>query len=296
MRPICGGGFSVEFFDLDDFDVRDRIYQIEDKCEKLRLYQETLSDEERTVFENLSLRAFVYHDSALDGLVISNEELASVFTTYQAQHYTKNRVWQEIKNHEQALRQIVSESHKSRQNNLTHQCKTIRFDDVIAWHVQLFDQIPKKKPGVLRNVVPLHLAYFHEIIAPEQIEARLSRLCSFTENPEFRAQHAINQAILFHNEFMRVFPFLEGSGKVGRLLMNSFLLQGGYRLAVIHGSERQSYYETLRDGPEKFRELVLDSLDATLEAEQRTIKRIGDFMPQVENNRRVVQLQGEAVY
>ena len=52
----------------------------------------------------------------------------------------------------------------------------------------------------------------------------------------------------FHFHFMKNLPFPDGSGKVGRLFMNRFLLQGGYILAIIHGSEHQRYYETLKEG------------------------------------------------
>ena len=65
---------------------------------------------------------------------------------------------------------------------------------------------------------------------------------------------------------MQIFPFLEGTGKVGRLFMNNFLLQGGYELAIIHSSERQLYYETLKDGLESLRLLVLDSIESTLDS------------------------------
>ena len=73
---------------------------------------------------------------------------------------------------------------------------------------------------------------------------------------------------------MRIFPFLDGCGKVGRLFMNSFLLQGGYELAIIHGSERQQYYETLKEGPDALRLLLLESIEGSLDSRANFLKEI----------------------
>jgi Fic family protein len=65
---------------------------------------------------------------------------------------------------------------------------------------------------------------------------------------------------------MQIFPFMEATGKVGRLLMNSFLLQGGYDLAIIHQSERQQYYEILKAHPSELRLLLLDSIESSIDS------------------------------
>ena len=132
---------------------------------------------------------------------------------------------------------------------------------------------PGGSPAVLRTQIPLHVAYFHDIADPKAIKDRILQLCEKTRDPEFRAQHPINQAVLFHFHFMKIFPFQDGSGKVGRLFMNSFLLQGGYELAIIHGSERQQYYETLKEGPDALRLLILESLDSALDSRSNFCKK-----------------------
>ena len=54
--------------------------------------------------------------------------------------------------------------------------------------------------------------------------------------------------------------------------MNSFLVRGGYDPCVIHASDRQAYYEALLHGPEGLRALILDSLEAQLEAQIKYVK------------------------
>jgi hypothetical protein len=48
-----------------------------------------------------------------------------------------------------------------------------------------------------------------------------------------------------HAEFERIHPFLDGNGRVGRLLMNLMLVRLGYPPAVIYARERAKYLDAL---------------------------------------------------
>ncbi len=49
-----------------------------------------------------------------------------------------------------------------------------------------------------------------------------------------------------HNEFERVHPFLDGNGRVGRLLLNLMLGRLGYPPAIIYKRHRQRYLNAMR--------------------------------------------------
>lgn len=278
------------FFEFDDFDVRDRFFTIEEKTAKLRLYLESVPPEKQHEFKDLCLRAFIFHDSALDGLVVTGEEIASVFNQDGSSPFLRSRILQEIRNHRETFTAIKNQVEKKRSKDMVHRSAVITMQDVIAMHELLYSNIARKDAGVLRKVVPLHSAYFHTFVDPKMVEKRLQDLCQQTTDPEFQAQHPINQAVLFHRQFMTVFPFMEGSGKVGRIFMNSFLLQGGYDAVIIHSSERQRYYETLRDGPEALRELLLDNMDSALESQLKFVSDIEAAKSQTRINMRAMGL------
>ena len=63
-----------------------------------------------------------------------------------------------------------------------------------------------------------------------------------------------------------------GSGKVGRLIMNYFLIRAGYLPAVIHASDRQAYYEALKDGPEALRLIVIEAMEQAVDAGVRHLR------------------------
>lgn len=261
-------------FDFDDFDVRERFYSIEEKAEQLRMEVDTLMPEEQHTFNEICAQAYIFHDSALEGLVVSGDEISSVFSSDTDAQYIRSRVLQEIRNHRKKLHDIINHAAKVRHNSTVYRSAEVTIENIMATHEGLFANVPRKEPGQLRTQIPLHVAYFHELCDPPKIKERLLKLCEKTRDPEFRAQHPINQAVLFHFHFMQIFPFMDGCGKVGRLFMNSFLLQGGYELAIIHGSERQQYYETLKEGPEALRLLLLDSIDSALDSRANFIKDI----------------------
>jgi Fic family protein len=252
--------------DFDDFDVRDRFYSIEEKTEHLRMEIDILKPEQQHTFNEICAQAYIFHDSALEGLVVTGDEIASVFNSDTDGQYIRSRVLQEIRNHRKKLSDIMTHAIRTRHNNTVYRSAEITVEQILATHESLYENVPRKEHGKLRTQTPLHIAYFHALTEPKLILEKLLTLCEKTRDPEFRTQHPINQAVLFHFHFMNIFPFLDGCGKVGRLFMNSFLLQGGYELAIIHGSERQQYYETLKEGPDSLRILLLDSIDSALDS------------------------------
>lgn len=265
------------FFDFDDFEVRDRFYSIEEKNEALNLILASLPEAKHSRFLDLCNRSFIYHDSALDGLVVSNEEISSVFNAEARGLNIRNKVMQEIANHRKCLFGIKAHAIKSLCEARAFRCDVVAYNSVIDTHAALYDGLARKEAGHLRSLVPLHNSYFHSFEHPNFIQEKLLKLCKDTEHPEFRVQHPINQAALFHYQFMQIFPFTEGSGKVGRLFMNSFLLQGKYDLAIIHASERQRYYEALREGPHELREVLLDNMESCLSVQIKYMQE--DILP-----------------
>lgn len=253
-------------FDFDDFDVRDRFYSIEEKAVRLRMKVDSLAPDVQRYFNEICAQAYIFHDSALEGMVISGDEISLVFNSDTEGQYIRSRVLQEIRNIRHQLNDMIDHAARIRHSNTVYRSAQIGIEQILAVHEGLYENIPRKSPGKLRTQMPLHLAYFHELLKPKNIKERLLQLCMQTCDPEFRTQHPINQAVLFHFDFMSIFPFMEGAGKVGRLFMNSFLLQGGYELAIIHGSDRQQYYETLKEDPEALRNLLLDSIESGLES------------------------------
>ena len=116
-----------------------------------------------------------------------------------------------------------------------------------------------------RKDMPLHRSYFHEISQPAKILAGLQRVFEGTETAEFRNAHAIQRAARLHHGLMQVFPYTDNSGRIGRLFSNMILFQAGYLPVIVHATDRQRYYESLRQPEAALRELTMDAIGNGLE-------------------------------
>jgi len=58
--------------------------------------------------------------------------------------------------------------------------------------------------------------------------------------------HPLILATYFHAEFERVHPFVDGNGRVGRLIMNFILYKNNFPMINIPKKKRFAYYEALR--------------------------------------------------
>ena len=90
--------------------------------------------------------------------------------------------------------------------------------------------------------------------APERIPVLMESFIAGL--PETRAKrHPVEFAAIIHKEMVTIHPFIDGNGRVARLLMNLALFQAGYALAIIPPILRREYLDTLNkthrgdDGP-----------------------------------------------
>jgi Fic family protein len=258
-------------FDFDDFDVRSRFIDLDEKSDEMNALLDTMP-EERESFEEKCKIAYIHHDCALDGVVLTYHELRAAVDRKVMSDSALLLTYQEIKNHCDALELIQEHCRDEMLNMNRARNPKVTVQLIHDMHVLLAKDLPRKTPGVLRKDMPLHRTYFHQIHEPDMIEEGLKKVEEMVSQADFRAQHPINQASLFHHAFMSVFPFSDGAGKVGRLLMNYFLMRAGYQPSVIHACDRQSYYEALKQGPEALRLLIIDSMESGLEAGLRHLK------------------------
>lgn len=59
--------------------------------------------------------------------------------------------------------------------------------------------------------------------------------------------HAVEYAAMIHALFISIHPFIDGNGRVARLIMNLALLQTGYNITIIPPVVRADYIRALQD-------------------------------------------------
>jgi len=67
----------------------------------------------------------------------------------------------------------------------------------------------------------------------------------YIQNIEKLKLQTIKKAAFIHHEFVKIHPFIDGNGRVARLLTNCYLIKNGYPPIVIQKEDRKKYYKTL---------------------------------------------------
>lgn len=118
---------------------------------------------------------------------------------------------------------------------------------------------------------------------PRQVPGLVEKLIKYINSD--KEKFIPIKASLAHYSFEKIHPFLDGSGRVGRLVMQKILIQGGYGMKGLLSMEeyidnnRSEYYRMLEE-PEKD---ATDYLAFMLEAIDETAKKAKDLVLQKQN-------------
>jgi Fic family protein len=203
--------------------------------------------------------AWIYHDSALEGVVYSMDELKSAMREEGVPDPSLIPVYDEIRNHMGAIAMIREMASRKRAN--------VTLDVIKKLYAQLApEELEGKGPPTYRKDMPLHRLYFHEISQPDKISYRMRQLVQWLSDPETKkTMHPVRMASKAHFQLLHIYPFPRHSGKVARLVMNLLLMRAGYPPVIIHATERQRYYEALRNGEDATANLINQALGAAIE-------------------------------
>lgn len=58
--------------------------------------------------------------------------------------------------------------------------------------------------------------------------------------------HPVKKAAFIHHELVHIHPFLDGNGRVARLIINLYLMNQGYPPVVLKKEDRRKYYQVLQ--------------------------------------------------
>ena len=250
--------------------------EIEQRSEELKRLQERYADKNRIFMERLRL-SWVYHDSAIDGVVYSPAELdaASKPSGTSPHEATMVSAILGIRNHMACIDFIYQEAkaEPAKSGAFIHMSLIRQMHDLLSGNTPQAQaariaserrerkerESSKDKTG-FRKDMPLHRTYSHEISQPSKIPARLEKFIEYTTESEFFDLHPIAQAAQLQFQLIQIFPFTEYSGSVGRMLSNLTLLRARLFPAIIHTTDRQKYYEAFRGTVSNLRSLLIEAI------------------------------------
>jgi Fic family protein len=201
--------------------------------------------------------SWIFHDNALEGVVLSYSELKAAIDQRIISDVTLIPMYEEVRNQKTAV-DFVREASVAKKPPVVD-LELIRRLYAILTPEEAAKGYPYRKEN------PLHRLYYHEIAPPEKITYKMRKLGEWMESDEFTELHPITRSAKVHFRLLSAYPWTKNSGKVARLLMNFILIKHGYLPAVIHSIERQRYYEALRTENDALLNLVIESLENSIE-------------------------------
>lgn len=205
--------------------------------------------------------SWVYHENALEGIVLTHAEIMSALRGRPISPETYGSI--------RPLKLSLDQLRREARTGAKIDMALVR-----RLHAVLGSNDPNFQPTRYRKDIPLHRAYFHDIAQPAAIPSRIAKLLDWAAEHDPDDDDAVRFAAHFHHEFMSVFPFAEHTGKTGRLLVNYILLRHGYMPVIFHATERQRYYDTLRLSRKDMEHLLNDMMFNCIENGSKYIEKI----------------------
>jgi len=145
----------------------------------------------------------------------------------------------EAKNHKEALDYL----YELVDHNITN---TISDTLIKNLHQLIIQDIDKNIAGRYRDVDVFITGTDHKPPSALEVPHKMSELISWARK-NYGKMNIVEFSAIFHHKFVHIHPFRDGNGRVGRLLMNIFLMKYGFPIAIILNNDRKKYYRVLAE-------------------------------------------------
>jgi Fic family protein len=117
-------------------------------------------------------------------------------------------------------------------------------DDIKKLHKLFYLRINGVKAGKYRKEKVFVSGSKYPLPSPEKVSELMQEFIGKIKDIE-KKYHPVEYSAIAHKELVFIHPFVDGNGRVARLLMNLILLQKGYCIAIIPPILRRDYINAL---------------------------------------------------
>lgn len=136
--------------------------------------------------------------------------------------------------------------------------KEISESNIKTLHSLFYKKIDETNAGKYRSSQVFLSGSKYPLPLPDKIPALMNELIKNIKKYR-KEEHPVIAVAKAHKDFVFIHPFIDGNGRVARLLMNLVLLQHGYTIALIPPLKRAdyiSYLEEAHTNDKKFINLI----------------------------------------
>jgi Fic family protein len=205
--------------------MRQNIFELKKEYESLKRGREALL----VLIEEAELPELVYNSNAIENSTLTLKETERILLEQEVMRQVSVRELFEAKNLAR-----VSEYLRGRTGMLLDR------ETMKLLHQMLIGGINDKIAGRFRSEGEYVRVGGHIAPPPEHIEQLLDELISAYKSE--LETYFLERISRFHLEFERIHPFVDGNGRIGRVLINMQLAEYGFPPIIIRNKTKHDYY------------------------------------------------------
>ena len=221
-----------------------RIQVLQERFLKQRARKESLL---QMVYES-EVAEQVYNSNAIENSTLSLEETDKILRQIDLDRYINERELFEAKNLARVVAYIDQKAVESELN----------LDVILLLHKMLISNIRDDIAGRLRNEDEWVKVGSHIAANPKDVHQLLQdALITYQSAGQ---EHIIKRIARFHLSFEHIHPFVDGNGRIGRVLNNYLLIREGHVPINIKFIDRSQYYDAFVAFDEKGSTQIMEEI------------------------------------
>ena len=213
-----------------------RLTRLQRISELFAQYQLKTKDKESLLemVDDVEIAERVYNSNAIENSTLTLPETEKILLQLEVSRHISLREVFETKN----LAQVYGYIKK------TASQQPLTIDMILLLHKMLLTNIRDEVAGRFRKEGEMVRVGNHIGLPSEFIHIRIQELLTHY-NSEITTPFIHNIAQL-HAEFESIHPFVDGNGRIGRVLNNYLLIREGFPPIIVRNKEKETYYSALR--------------------------------------------------
>ncbi len=190
----------------------------------------------------------VYNSNAIENSTLSLEETEKILLQIDLDRFISERELFETKN---LARVVTYIGKKAKQQE-------VDLDLMLSLHQMLLSNIRDDVAGRFRSANEWVRVGNHIAADPKQVVKKLQEmLIDYQISPN---EHIITKIAKFHLTFEHIHPFVDGNGRIGRVLNNYLLIREGYVPINIKFIDRSLYYDAFQEYDKSGKLTIMESI------------------------------------
>lgn len=212
-------------------EIYNKVYSLQKEYVKLSLKNENLLK----LIDETEVSEQVYNSNAIENSTLTLDETDKILLQIDLDRYVSEREIFEVKNLARVVEYIRTKAIE----------KVLDIEMMLLLHKMLLSNIYNEVTGRFRQGNEWVKVANHIAEAPDNIEKRMDDLLiQYNASP---SENIIKRIALFHLTFEHIHPFVDGNGRIGRVLNNYLLIREGFVPINIKFIDRKLYYEAFKE-------------------------------------------------